>query len=382
MNPEDGGLTNQDRQRQTAAEIARKKVLEAYKLKPENYATPEKKPEVKEEDWRKYHSAWQDYYQRYYGQYYGKAAHDYVEKAKLKYEREQAEKRRSLDDIIEQPKTTDSLNTERADAQNSIRAKIRDKAAKRASKFRRSRHFIPIIMGLAIILIGVLFQYNQVIVANAVAYITPGGGNVNEITAIDPNVSSNIGPESKLLIPKLNVDVPITFGSANDQKSMNQAMNNGVAQFAISGASAVPGEKGNFVISGHSAGNIYQNSNYKFIFSGLTRLGAGDLIYVNYKSTRYAYSVLGAKTVEPTDVQSVINIAKQYPDKPLITLITCTPLGTSRYRLLVYAEQISPSYDGAATAEPGDDSANTDLEMPANQPSPLEQFWLWLTGQS
>lgn len=382
MNPENGGLTSQDRQRQTAAEIARKKVLEAYKLKPENYAAPEKKPDVKEEDWRKYHSAWQEYYQRYYGQYYGKAAHDYVEKAKLKYEREQAEKNRNLDDIVQNVNSTDNLDAERAEAQKSIRDKIRNKATDRAKKFRRSRHFIPITIGLSVIVLGILFQYNQVIIANAVAYITPGGGTVNEITAIDPSVTTNVGPESLLLIPKLNVEVPITFGAANDQKSMDRAMNNGVAQFSISGASARPGEIGNFVVSGHSAGNIYQNSNYKFIFSGLTRLGNDDLIYVNYNSVRYTYSIIGTKTVEPSDVQSVVNIAREHPDKPLITLITCTPLGTSRYRLLVYAEQISPSYDGAASSQPGNESDNDEVEMPANQPSPLEQFWLWLTGQA
>lgn len=382
MNPEEGGPTSQDRQRQTAAEIARKKVLEAYKLKPENYATPEKKPDINEDDWRKYHSAWQEYYQRYYGQYYGKAARDYVEKAKLKYEREQVEKQRNLDEVITKASTSDTLEAARAEAQQSIRAKIRHQATSRAKKFRHSRHFVPLTIGLIIIAIGVLFQYNQVIIANAVAYITPGGGNVNKITAIDPNVNSSVGPDSILLIPKLNVEVPITFGAANDQKSMDTAMNNGIAQFSISGASAVPGEIGNFVVSGHSAGNIYQNSDYKFIFSGLTRLGAGDLIYVNYKSTRYTYSVIGNKTVEPTDVQSVVNIAKEYPNKPLITLITCTPLGTSRYRLLVYAEQINPSYDGAATAQPGNTEDNKDIEMPANNPSPLEQFWLWLTGQA
>lgn len=382
MNPENGGSTSQDRQRQTAADIARKKVLAAYKLKPQNYATPEKKPEVKDEDWRKYHSAWQEYYQRYYGQYYGKAAKEYVEKAKLKYDREQAEKNRTLDDVVEKASSAENLDAERAEAQKGIRNRIRKNAANRAKKFRRSRHFIPIAIGLVIVVVGILFQYNQVIIANAVAYITPGGGEVNSITAIDPSASATVGPDPLLLIPKLNVEVPIKFGAGNDQKSMDAAMNNGVAQFSISGASARPGEIGNFVVSGHSAGNIYQNSNYKFIFSGLTRLGTGDLIYVNYESKRYTYSVIGTKTVEPTDVQSVVDIARNNPDKPLITLITCTPLGTSRYRLLVYAEQISPDYEGASTSQPGSDLENQDVEMPANQPSPLEQFWLWLTGQS
>ena len=379
MDKNGGGSDSIERQRQTAADLARRKVLEAYKLRPEDYATPEKAPSIKAEDWRKYHSAWQEYYQKYYGAYYGKAAQEYVAQAKLKFEREQADKKAKLSEVaLEQAK---EAAEERAsdEAKKNIRAEIRRKASDRAKRVRRSKHFIPIVIGLVVILLGVLFQYNQVIIANAVAYISPSGGAVSEITAIDPTVSSEVGDASLLIIPKLNVEVP---GSATDQASMNVAMGNGVAQFAISGANALPGEIGNFVVSGHSAGNIYQNSDYKFIFSGLTRLTAGDLIYVNYKGTRYTYTVLGSKTVEPTDVQALVNIAKEYPNKPLITLITCTPLGTSRYRLLVYGEQINPSYDGAASMAPADEEVNVGVEMPANQPSPLEQFWLWLTGQS
>ena len=67
----------------------------------------------------------------------------------------------------------------------------------------------------------------------------------------------------------------------------------------------------------------------------------------------------------------------------MITLITCVPLGTSRERLLVYGEQISPSYEGAVTPAP-DDGGEDDgkAQMPANHDSPLEGLWKWLTGQS
>lgn len=45
-------------------------------------------------------------------------------------------------------------------------------------------------------------------------------------------------------------------------------MNQGVAQFSIPGANALPGQIGNLAISGHSAGDIYSSNPYKFIFSG------------------------------------------------------------------------------------------------------------------
>jgi sortase A len=155
-------------------------------------------------------------------------------------------------------------------------------------------------------------------------------------------------------------------------------MMNGVAHYRIAGASAYPGQVGNFVVTGHSAGDVYSSNPYKYIFSGLERLEDGDLIYVNYKSTRYTYRVTKKEVVEPTNVGALITPT----DKPLITLVTCTPLGTSRYRLLVTGEQISPS-TGDATVEPSDTEETTidSNEFPSNEPSFFERVWNFLTGQ-
>ena len=81
--------------------------------------------------------------------------------------------------------------------------------------------------------------------------------------------------------------------------------------------------------------------------------------------------------IEPSNVAALV----AETDKPLITLVTCTPLGTSRYRLLVTGEQISPSYD---EAERENDAINVDENtedvLPANEPSFMEGIWNWLTG--
>jgi sortase A len=186
-----------------------------------------------------------------------------------------------------------------------------------------------------------------------VAYISPGDSEVTEIQAIDPTVTAAVHEAPTLMIPKLNIEVPIIMNSANDVQSMQVAMLDGVANFKTSVSSAMPGEIGNFAVSGHSAGNIYDTrSRYKFIFSGLTRMEAGDMIYVDYNGSRYSYRVQGAVEVEQTNVQELANISRNNPGKPMITLITCTPLGTSKYRLLVYGEQIHPSYEGAEEPDP------------------------------
>lgn len=417
-NKSGGQLSSAQKQQQTAASLARQKVLDAYKQQayksaaaahpsatPKPVVAPETKkkkrslgraaaralrntekkaavtqtvaPRVRTEDWRKYHSAWQDYYQKYYGDYYQKAARDYVAKERLKYERTAAEK-------AEKDAPTKAIMSVAAgenDPKN-FKAQIQDKVAKRAKKMRKSRHFIPIVVGLSVLLLGLLFQYNQVIIANAVAFMSPGGSEVNDISAIDPTVSTNVHESPTLMIPKLNVEVPVTFGAKSDVKSMAAAMMNGVAHFSIPGASAVPGEIGNFAVSGHSAGNVYETTQYKFIFSGLTRLTNGDLIYMDYNGTRYSYRVTGTNTVDPSDSAALRRIANDNPGKPMITLITCTPLGTSKYRLLVYGEQIHPSVDDdTASQAPATNTENEEHTMPKNSDSPLEQFWKWLTGQ-
>lgn len=282
------------------------------------------------EEWKKYHSAWQDYYKNYYSDYYSKAAQTYLATEKMKNERAASGKLR------------------------------------KARNFRRA---IPAVIVILIILTGLFLQYNRLIFAPIMAYIVPDSGESNSITAVDPTVSQNVSPDPRLIIPKLNIDVPVAFSIHPDE--VMEAMNYGVAQFSIPGANALPGQIGNLVISGHSAGDIYSNNQYKFIFSGLERLVPGDLIYVNYESTRYTYQVTGDQTVEPTDVAALIYDT----DKPVLTLITCTPLGTSRYRLLVSAEQISPSYNDATVAEDDDASAPTDAAMPANSPSFFESIF-------
>lgn len=289
------------------------------------------------EEWQKYHSAWQDYYKNYYSDYYAKAAQTYLATEKMKTER------------------------------------IASGEERRSRSFRRA---LPLIIFL-ILAIGVLFlQYNRMIFAPIMAYISPDTGSVTtNINAVDPTITQTVSPEPRLIIPKLNIDVPVAFGIPYND--VDAAMNEGVAQFAIPGANAMPGQIGNLVITGHSAGDIYSSNPYKFIFSGLERLEVGDLIYINYESVRYTYQMTRRETVEPTNVSALIYDT----DKPMLTLITCTPLGTSRYRLLITAEQISPSYDSENTQTPiTDDPTTSDPEMPANEPSFFENIWQGIFG--
>lgn len=381
MDNNNGGqtLSPEERQRRTAAAIARKKVEAAY-------------------DWQKYHSAWQDYYQKYYSDYYAKAARELVEEN----QRQANEKIQQIQGssmvadgryseaglptsvegttgaiISSGPTNAEQQEEVEQSLSKDLKETIRRKASESFHISKKRRKWIPLMAGVGVALLILFLQYNRMIFAPIMAYVSPGNTTDTGIQALDPTVTEAPGPESKLIIPKLNVDVPVAFGISNDSATVMSAMNSGVAHFMIPGASAYPGEIGNLVITGHSAGDIYSSNQYKFIFSGLERLENGDLIYVNYNSVRYTYSVVGKEVVEPTDVGALV----YETNKPMLTLITCTPLGTSRYRLLVSAEQINPS-TGTEAKEHEPTNEVTEVSMPANEDSFFEGIWKWLTGQS
>ena len=365
-------------------------------------------------DWQNYHSAWQNYYQKYYSEYYAKAAKSYVETEKTELNN-QYEKRNQIGQLaldsqkrlienLKNPKSksleTTEQNSETSQAKSAetppslesihvktIEATLKERIQKKASSSfqlsKKHRKFIPIFAGVFTVLFVLFLQYNRLIFAPIMAYIAPGNSNDTEITAIDPTITTAPTADPKLIIPKLNVDVPAHFNIANDTATIDNAMNHGVAQFKIPGADALPGQVGNLVISGHSAGDIYSNNQYKFIFSGLERLQDNDLIYVNYNSVRYTYKVTKKQTVEPTDVAALV-----YPtSKPILTLITCTPLGSDRYRLLVTAEQVSPTYEEKAVSTPTNTDSttalpgnNTSSELPANEKPFFQKIWGFLTN--
>lgn len=374
MNPSEGGQDPKEAQRQAAARLARQQVLSSYKRVKTIVTTPQEhdpsKPmpvtNVDESTWKQYHSAWSNYYQKYYHEYYNKAAGNFARTERAKAEEAETEAA-NLRKKYEKPLTP----------LQQMRIQIRDKAAGNVEKIRKSHHFIPIVVGLVIILSVLFLEYNRNIAAPIIAYISPGNVSAAEISEIDPTVTANPGPEPRLIIPKINVAVPVHFGIPNDTNSLNWAMARGVAQFAIPGANAMPGQNGNLVISGHSASDIYSNHDFKFIFAALPRLEPRDLIHVNYESQRFTYSVTGSRVVAPNDVKALV----LGNDKPMLTLITCVPLGTSRNRLLVFAEQISPDPNAAETPEQPEGPQVTQAEIPANPPTFIENIWNWLTGQ-
>lgn len=322
--------------------------------------------EIQADQWKQYHSAWQDYYQKYYERYY--VGQVYRAHQELEARVAQASKDHPTQPQA-QPQLTpiDTLN--RQEAMYDLRSKLLEKVNESAKKVRKSRHFTPIAAALCVIFLFLFLQYNRVLFANVQAYISPGNIDPANII-VDPLTNVAVSPEPKLIIPKINVDVPVEYNVTPDYDSQMKAMESGVAYFGIPGASSKPGQIGNTVLSGHSSNDIIDPGNYKFIFAQLERLTKSDAIYVNYNGIRYTYVVTKTETVKPSEVSKLI-----YPtDKPVLTLITCTPLGTSLNRFLVTAEQVSPS-PSAAQAAPDASSTGQPAAIPGNSPTFLQRVF-------
>ncbi|MFZ2545236.1 MAG: sortase [Candidatus Saccharimonadales bacterium] len=296
---------------------------------------------------REYHAQWQNYYQKYYERYYVGHLHNAIEQQK---QANQTPEQKRDENVAE------------------LRQKILYGAKGTAKKARKSRHFIPLISAVVVVSIVAFLQYNEILFANVQAYVSPGAIDPQNIV-VDPTANVKVGPEPKLIIPKINVDVPAIYNIGYDHDSQMSAMQKGVAHFAIPGANSVPGQIGNTVLSGHSSNDLFDPGDYKFIFAQLDKLQTGDTIYVNYNSVRYTYTVTKKQVVKPSQVDALYNLN----DKPYLTLITCTPLGTSTNRLLVTAEQVAPDPAKATTAPTP--SATDKAAMPGNAPSALERLF-------
>lgn len=334
-------------------------------------------PQPEADKWRQYHSAWQNYYQKYYEGYYTHHLSQAQKQLQARYEAAKINQPK-LDEgpaanIPTAPVGSAILSDEdREDVSKNgalfeLRRKLREQVRSSAQKVRHSRHFIPIISAVAVVLVFLFLQYNSVLIANVKAYISPGAIDAQNII-VDPTTEISVGPEPLLIIPKINVTVPVIYNIGNDQTSQLAAMEQGVAHFSIPGASSVPGQVGNTVVAGHSSNDVFGGGDYKFIFSQLPRLTTGDTIYMNYQSRRYTYIVTGTEEVQPSEINKLV----YQTDKPVLTLITCVPLGTARKRLLVTAEQISP--DPAASTVP-ESSNNQTEDMPGNSPTLLERLF-------
>lgn len=241
-----------------------------------------------------------------------------------------------------------------------LKRKINKSATK--TKLSKKQHLKSLVfgvgMGSAVVLVLLFSFFNERFIA---PFITPSRSVSSTPIIIDPG-ETKVGPEPEIIIPKINVEIPVVYDSPSIvEEDIQASLEDGVVHYPTT---PKPGEKGNSAIVGHSSNNLFNSGKYKFAFVLLSKLEKGDLFYIHRDGTRYAYKIYEKKIVPPTDV-SVLGPNNK---TATATLITCDPPGTSLNRLIVVGEQITPNPDKNDKSTAKKPSANEEV-VPGNAPS-------------
>jgi len=110
--------------------------------------------------------------------------------------------------------------------------------------------------------------------------------------------------------------------------------------------SCLPDEGCNSFIFGHStfkgSKNKYKEGDYGAIFASLDELEYGDEFYINYDGKEYRYLVALSKVQRPENVNPLESPFPKSLGKHegTVELFTCTPSGTTKYRLSVIGKLV------------------------------------------
>ena len=351
---EDGGSPTK-----AAEDSLKREAAQAYQQthKPHTHTASTADRSAIEAEWQQYHSSWQSYYQQYYERYYLQ-----------QLSAQQADTPQTTTQPQSHAQVTEEDTNQKV---HELREKLVKTVQDQAKTVRKSHHFAPIATAVVCALLFLFLQYNRFLVATVQAYISPGSINPQNVI-VEEGANTPVGPEPKLIIPKINVDAPIIFGvNVADNTAVEDQLRNGVVHYPISSASSQPGQKGATVILGHSSNDVFDNGQYKFIFVQLSKLEVGDNFSINFNGVRYIYSVTSKEIIDPKEVSKVT----ADPSKPSVILITCDPPGTALKRLLVFAEQVTPNPEKATQPEKTKQTQSQDTSIIGNGSTFLERLF-------
>ncbi len=140
-----------------------------------------------------------------------------------------------------------------------------------------------------------------------------------------PRVESSLPASGSFItIPKIHAQAPVIENvDPWNEASYKEVLKKGVAQ-----------AKGTNFLFAHSSGNPWEVTRFNTIFFRIGELEKGDPIIMEKNGVKHQYIVKEKKEVWPTDVSYLKN-----PPKNELILQTCTPIGTSLKRLLVFAKK-------------------------------------------
>lgn len=128
--------------------------------------------------------------------------------------------------------------------------------------------------------------------------------------------------EYHLAIPKLNITDAIVSTTDYDLSS----------HLVHYGNTNLPPNLGNAVIFGHSTlPQLFNPKDYTTIFANAYKLQVDDAIIITINHVVYTYKIKTIRVVDPSDT----SVFSQTLDNSYLTLVTCTPPGTTWKRLII-----------------------------------------------
>lgn len=172
------------------------------------------------------------------------------------------------------------------------------------------------------------------------------GNNDDYMEQLNPFGTGIMG---RIKIDKIDVDLPI-YHTSSDPVLKKGAGHMEETTLPVGGRGT------------HSAITAHRGLAESKLFTDLDKVGIGDVFSIEVGDKVLAYEVITTRIVKPHETEWLL----VEPEKDLITLITCDPLGINSERMLVTGERIfpTPSY----------------IEEDAFKESDLPHFPWWLVG--
>ncbi len=133
------------------------------------------------------------------------------------------------------------------------------------------------------------------------------------------------------VVTMYNISIPKIHVQYANVSTINTDLSHHLVHYP---GTAVPPEKGTGVIFGHSTlPSLFDAHNYKTILAYAHTLSVNDKIIVNADGKEYTYAIVSIRITSPDD----ISIFSQDYDDSYISIVTCTPPGTTWKRLIIKA---------------------------------------------
>lgn len=177
---------------------------------------------------------------------------------------------------------------------------------------------------------------NSVVSGSTIASLIQEASNT--IAGIDYTNAQNWFPTYKTQgnsAPRIS-SFTISIPKLKIKNAVVSTVDNDLAKHLVNyGGTAVPPDKGNAVIFGHSTlPQLFEDGNYKTVFTYLYQLSPGDQIIVNAGGSVFKYNIESMTVVDPENT----SVLEQNYNDSFITLVTCTPPGTIWKRLVLKAK--------------------------------------------